>query len=328
MKISYRKLLIDKNKRDYSLEYTDDVINLKEIKKGNIVIKTHYSRINYKDRLLARGCPGLVRRYPHTPGIDMSGEVLYSQSNRFKEGDLVYSIATPFGIKTSGGYSEIVVADEKYFYRCNDFMTPYNAMCIGTSGFTAAAIATELINYCSSKKCPKTCIITGSRSSIAYFLVPLLNQYNFTVDACGISKRDNIGNESVNNYYEAEMLTKNSFPLMPQRWSFGVDLFGGQVTSAICASLNDRGCLYSVGGIQESSTNISLLPFFLRGISIIGVNAESTDQLSRDAILGLLKLLKVFDKLAKNSSLILFSDIKAVLESQSTSNLRNPIIHF
>ena len=115
---------------------------------------------------------------------------------------------------------------------------------------------------------------------------------------------------------------------MPQRWSFGVDLFGGKVTSAICASLNSRGCLYSVGGIQESSTNISLLPFFLRGISIIGVNAESTDQLSRDAILELLKLLKVFDKLAKNSSLILFSDIKAVLESQSTSNLRNPIIHF
>ena len=325
----FKSLSIEKNKRTYSLGYRTNKVNILDIPDNFIVIKTHFSRVNFKDKLLSRGCPGLVRKYPHTPGIDVSGEVIHSKSKKFKIGDLVYSLATPFGIETHGGYSELIISHEKYFYMCDSIMTPYNSMCIGTSGFTAAIIAYKLFDHCKTFNTQKSCILTGSKSSIGYFLIPLLRQNNYIIDVC--CKRESITDsqgELVRKYYDLDYLTRASFSLMPQKWSYGIDLFGGSITSAICASLNNHGCLFSVGNVLESSSNISLLPFFLRGISIIGINAESSNNSIRKEALHLIYNLELFDDLANNSSLVSFSNLQSLLETNKINYTNNPVIYF
>ena len=110
---NFKSMVIEKNNRQgFSINLKKT--NLTNLKKGDVLIKNSYSCINYKDILICKGNPGLVRKFPHIPGIDFSGIVIFSKSKKFKTGDKVVSIGQPVGVKTQGCWSEYIKLSDRW----------------------------------------------------------------------------------------------------------------------------------------------------------------------------------------------------------------------
>ena len=114
-KIQNKKILINKKKNsDIDIFLTSDQVTPSDLSKNEIMIKSSFSSINFKDLLVLKGKPGLVRRFPHTPGIDVSGTVISSKSKKFKVGQKVLVIARPFGLTVPGGFQQYVKIQDKW----------------------------------------------------------------------------------------------------------------------------------------------------------------------------------------------------------------------
>ena len=137
--IIYKSVDIDQSKKNkIKTKINKKKLLLKEnIKKNFVVIKVEYSNLNYKDFLMSQGHSGLVKRFPHTAGIDASGTICYSNSKKFKIKDRVFVIAKPLGVETNGSFSEYITIPDKWVEKLPKKLTSKEIMMIGTSGFTA-----------------------------------------------------------------------------------------------------------------------------------------------------------------------------------------------
>ena len=138
-KIKYKKLVVLETKKNFFKSKIDkkNILDLSNVYKNHVVIKVKYSNLNFKDHLIAKGHKGLVRTFPHTPGIDAAGEVYFSNSRKFKNKENVYVIAKPLGVETNGGFSEFIVIKDKWINKVPKNLSLKKIMMIGTSGFTA-----------------------------------------------------------------------------------------------------------------------------------------------------------------------------------------------
>ena len=121
-------------------------INIPEIKDEEVLIKTHYSSLNYKDALAATGVKGVVKEYPFIPGIDVAGEVIESNSKNFDVGDLVLATGYKLGMSVNGGFGQLVALPSNWIVKLPDGLSLLSAMEIGTAGLTAAASVKKLLD--------------------------------------------------------------------------------------------------------------------------------------------------------------------------------------
>ena len=165
----FKALFISKKKKKYSLSFKNLKIN--SLENNELLIKLNFTTINFKDILVSNGNPGLVRKYPHIPGIDAAGKVHISNSKHFKKGDRVFIVAQPFGINTNGSFSEYLKVDQKYVEKLPKNLTLKDTMIFGTAGFTAIYSILKIIKQKIYKK-NKTVLVsgaTGGVGSIAIF---------------------------------------------------------------------------------------------------------------------------------------------------------------
>ena len=108
-----------------------------QLPKGDVLVKVHYSSLNYKDALSAIGNKGVTKKYPHTPGIDAAGVVATSDSSDFKVGDQVIVSGYDLGMNTAGGFAEYIRVPADWVVKLPEGLTMKEAMIIGTAGFTA-----------------------------------------------------------------------------------------------------------------------------------------------------------------------------------------------
>ena len=288
-----KSLKINKvSKNNYSYAYIDSDIP-DNYGAGNVVIESKFASLNYKDFLVANGDPGLVRRYPHTPGIDIAGVVINSKHPSFKEGDIVYSIGTSLGISCNGSFAQLVVLPGEWLIHASSMDQLKKSMMIGTSGVTASFILDLIESVQCKKGLDKSILISAPRSSVSSFLLRSLDSLNYTIS---LISRNNDSSDNGYSCFQASKFTSiddidstKSFSLRKPCFSFAIDMVGGNATQYMLSSLNPGGVLFSLGGLIDSSANISLLPFFLRGVQAIGVNTESRPQ--EDVRAAVLKLM-------------------------------------
>ena len=314
MKTQFHALVVSKeSKKKYKLEYKTQEADFSDLQPGYVCVKTEYATVNYKDYLILNGNPGLVRKYPHTPGIDGSGVVIHSNSHRFKENDCVYSIATPLGVSCNGTFSEYFIANENYLTKCTSQINKRNAIILGTAGLTACAIGSIIFK---GSEYQRNVLISAPRSRVSNILYHILKSKNFVIDA--IFRDREYATEGLEAKFndlitEEEINNARNFGLRNMRWDFAVDLLGSETTSFMLSSLSQNGTLFSVGNINSSQSNLSLLPFFLRGARIVGINAESIYSDDREDLLSLAINADLFEKLEKDTEEIEFSDLAEYL---------------
>ena len=277
-----KKLIIEKKKDRVKISIVFG--NIPKLNIGEVLIKSSYSSINFKDLLVLNGNPGLVKHFPHTPGIDVSGTIILSKSKKFKIGQKVVVIARPMGINNAGGFQEYVKVKENWVNILPKGMSLKKSMVIGTAGFTAMFTALKIKRNNAKKK---PILITGASGGVGMISIIILKSWGYKIVAC-IRNRifydqiKKIGADEVINH--KDLINNPNLPLLKEKYSAIIDNIGGNALQSAYRQVEKKGNVYLIGNASGEITKLYLLPFILRGIKLIGINAEMLEETDRRKI--------------------------------------------
>ena len=262
------------HKKDKAITSAFESISLNDLTTGEVIIKVAYSDINYKDALAATGKGRILRTYPLVGGIDLSGVVVSSEDERFIFGDKVLVCGAQLSELYDGGYSEYARVKADSVVPLPNALSLRDAMAIGTAGYTAAiAIQRMEDNGQIPERGP--IVVTGATGGVGSFAINMLSSIGYEVIAfTGKSEQEGylkeLGATKLINRHEIEMGSK---PLENAQWGGAIDNVGGETLSWLTRTTNVWGNIASIGlagGIKLDST---VMPFILRGVSLIGINS-------------------------------------------------------
>lgn len=287
---SFRAFRIHQAGKD--VEARLETLKLAELSPGDVVIRGHYSSINYKDALAATGKGKILRRFPLVGGIDVAGEVVSSEDERFAPGELVLVTGCGLSEEHDGGYAEYARVKGDWVIPIPDGLEPKSAMQLGTAGFTAALGIHRLEhNGLAPEEGPV--IVTGASGGVGSLAVDMLAGRGYTVTAL-------TGKAEAADYLRslgaAEVLVRGEFemgtrPLEKGLWAGAVDNLGGETLAWLTRTMDWWGSIASIGLAQGHELHTTVMPFILRGASLLGVNSVATPRALR---------LQVWERLAKD----------------------------
>ncbi len=247
--------------------------NIENLKSNEILVKLSYSSINNKDILVCNGLFWGCRKYPLIPGIDGSGIVIKSRSNKFKKGDNVAIIASDAGSKTPGCFSSYIKIKDVWVNKLTSKLSGKNAMIFGTAGFTAMSI----VNQIQKTKNKKSILITGANGGVGLFSTFILSKLGHYVTAVTRNNTNyllKLGAKKV--ILLKDLNDSTNLPLQKTLYDICIDNIGGDSLDYILKRIKNNGTIYSVGFANNKSTsNINLMPFILRRVKLIGIHTES-----------------------------------------------------
>jgi len=249
--------------------------SLEKLPPGDVLIKVRYSSLNYKDALSATGAPGVTKDYPHVPGIDAAGIILESNASHLQPGSEVLVTGYDLGVNTDGGYAEYIRVPADWVVPLPQGLTLKESMMLGTAGFTAALCVQSLLRN-EIKPENGEVLVTGATGGVGSIAVALLAKLGFTVVA-STGKHDahdylkSLGVASIID--RTEMNDQPDRPLMKMRWAAAIDTVGGSVLTAIVKSLKLEGSVAAVGVVAGPKLELTVFPFILRGVRLLGVDS-------------------------------------------------------
>ncbi len=249
-------------------------ISLDDLTDGEVVIKVAYSDINYKDALAGTGKGRILRTYPLVGGIDLSGVVVDSSDSRFKTGEKVLVCGAQLSELYDGGYSEFARVKADSVVHLPNGMSLRDAMALGTAGYTAA-IAVQRMEDNGQIPERGPIVVTGATGGVGSFAINMLSSLGYEVVAfTGKTEQADylkaLGASRLLNRNDIDMGNK---PLENSQWGGAVDNVGGETLSWLTRTTNVWGNIASIGlagGIKLDST---VMPFILRGVSLLGINS-------------------------------------------------------
>jgi putative YhdH/YhfP family quinone oxidoreductase len=275
--IQYKAFVVDeingKFYQNIKIRSTDD------LPQGDVLIRVHYSSINYKDALSATGNKGITKEYPHTPGIDAAGVVQFSKTEKFKVGEEVIVTGYDLGMNTAGGYGQFIRVPEEWVVKLPQGLTMKEAMIIGTAGFTAGISVLRLSELV--KPDDGKIIVSGATGGVGSTAISLLTKLGYKSVAIS-------GKESESAFLQSlgvsEIIPRLKFqendnrPLLSAQYTGGIDTVGGIILENILKTLKPLGAVTTCGSVSSTQINTSVFPFILRGISLIGVSSQNYPQ--------------------------------------------------
>ncbi len=263
----------EKSDKQYDIEIIQRQVS--DLPAGEVLIRVHYSALNYKDALSSVGNKGVTRNYPHTPGIDAAGIVEESQSSDFKVGDEVIVTSYDLGMNTSGGLSEYIRVPARWIVAMPAGLSMREAMINGTAGFTAASCINALINNGLSPEKGKV-LVTGSTGGVGILAVAILKKLGFKVTAVTgkpeahefllkVGATEIVSREAMDD--------KSGRPMLKSVYVGVVDTVGGNILATALKSLTYGGAAAICGLVASPDLPTSVLPFILRGNTLFGIDS-------------------------------------------------------
>jgi putative YhdH/YhfP family quinone oxidoreductase len=234
--------------------------------------------LNFKDGLSCIGNPGVTRNYPHTPGVDASGEVTESSDSRFKEGDSVIVTGYDLGMNTSGGFGQYIRVPADWVVPLPEGMTFKEAAIFGVAGFTAALSVDALQKHGVNPEHGEI-VVTGSTGGVGSVSVALLSLLGYTVVASTGKKEES---EFLQDLGATEIISREEVndesnkPLLRERWAGGVDTVGGNTLATLLKAAKRGGAVAATGLVASSELSTTVFPFILRGVSLLGIDSGFT----------------------------------------------------
>lgn len=242
---------------------------------GEVLIKVHYSSLNYKDALSATGNKGVTRSFPHTPGIDAAGEVVSSSHSDWQTGDKVLVTGFDLGMNTAGGFAEYIRVPATWVVALPRDLPARDAMVLGTAGLTAA-ISVDKLQRAGLRPDSGEVLVTGASGGVGSIAVALLAKLGYTVIA-GSGKP--AAQTLLNSLGAKECVSRedlrdeSSKPLLKGRWAGVVDTVGGDILATALRSTRYGGCVSCCGLVASANLETTVFPFILRGIDLLGVDS-------------------------------------------------------
>jgi acrylyl-CoA reductase (NADPH) len=274
---------------------------------------------------------GLIKRFPHTPGIDASGIVYFSNSKKFKKNDKIFIIAKPLGVELNGSFSQFISVPDQWVNKLPKNLTSKETMMIGTSGFTAIKALNKTLKTILNNN-HKPVLVTGASGNVGTFLIHMLKSYKISVEAISSNK----GNERIlkkigvsKTYSLKKFLNAPNFSMLNEKYSVIFENLGGNLISICLKYLIKGGILVSIGNILSNTSTINILPLILRNVSIIGINAENSNANERKKIFDNFKKIKSDNFLINKTKTVSLKDAAKLIKVKNyKKKIKRLIIKF
>ena len=265
--------LTQDEEKNVSAEITD--LDEADLPEHNVAVDVDYSTINFKDGLAIMGKPGVVRTYPMIPGIDLAGTVASSDSPDYKAGDKIVLNGWEVGEMHWGGLAQKSHLQDGWLVPLPEAFTTQQAMAIGTAGYTAMLCVLALEEHGITPD-DGPILVTGASGGVGSTAVAILSKLGFEVVASTgrpeeSSYLNDIGAAEIID--RSELGEENSRPLQKTRWAGVVDAVGSHTLANAIAQTNAHGCVAACGLAQGADLPTSVMPFILRGVTLVGVNS-------------------------------------------------------
>ena len=242
---------------------------------GNVTVRVEYSTVNYKDGLCITGGGGLVRSYPHVPGIDFAGTVEASDDARYKPGDKVVLTGWRVGETWWGGYAEKARVKADWLVPLPAGLTTRQAMAVGTAGFTAmlAVMALEAHGLAPAKG---EVLVTGAAGGVGSVATAILAKRGYQVAAVtGRPEQEDYlkGLGASRIVPRAELADAPTRPLDRETWAGCVDNVGGTMLARVLSQMKYNGSVAAVGLAGGANLPTTVIPFLLRGVNLLGIDS-------------------------------------------------------
>jgi len=289
---------------------------ISELPGGDVVIRVKYSSLNYKDALSASGNRGVTKKYPHTPGVDAAGIVIESSDSRWESGDEVICTGYDLGMNTAGGYGQYIRVPGDWVVRKPQGLSLLESMQLGTAGFTAAQC---LLHFEQNAIVPSKgpILVTGATGGVGTLAILLLHKLGYEIVAV-------TGKSSEHAYLSSlgatrildrqELLVGRDKQLLPVRWGGAIDTVGGDMLAAAIKSTGFDGVVTCCGNAASGDLSVSVYPFILRGVHLIGVYSAHCPMEKR---------LLVWEKLAREWRL---QDLSSISRTVQLDQLEDEIL--
>ena len=279
---AYRLTEADKRIR---AEFVD--CTLDDLDPGDVVVRVAYSSVNYKDALAATGKGRILRRPSCIGGIDFSGTVVSSIDPRFKKGDAVLTVSGEHvGVSNDGGYSAYARVKGDWLTKVPQGLSLWEAMAYGTAGYTAG-IAVVRMEHNGLKPASGPVIVNGATGGVGSIAIAMFAKLGYHVVAL-------TGKESESDWLKKlgakEILLRKDLnlekikPLDKATWAGAVDNLGGPVLAWMASTMKENGVIGAVGLAQSAELHTWVMPFILRGASLLGINSGDSSNAIREMV--------------------------------------------
>ncbi len=270
----YRAYLVRKDKDGRA---TASIVSrsCEELPQDEVIIKVSYSSLNYKDALSATGAPGVTKDYPHVPGIDAAGKVMSDASGKFKAGKEVLVTGYELGANHDGGYAEYIRVPADWVVPLPEGLTLKESMIFGTAGFTAA-LSLDALKRNGIDPQKGEVLVTGASGGVGSLAVALLARSRYTVVASTgkLSAHELLKRIGASKVIDRSELDDHSGrPLLRSRWAAAVDTVGGNTLSTVIRTANHGACIAACGLVAGSELDLTVFPFILRGVNLLGIDS-------------------------------------------------------
>jgi acrylyl-CoA reductase (NADPH) len=245
---------------------------------GDLLIRVHYSALNYKDGLSATGHKGITRKFPHTPGIEAAGKVEKSWTSKFQEGDEVFITGYDLGMNTSGAFAEYIRVPADWVLSKPPMLTCKDCMTIGTAGFTAA-YALYKMELMGQTPDYGPIVVTGSTGGVGSLSVAILAKAGYEVIAV-------TGKPEATDYLKflgASRVEPREFlndtlgkPLHRAAWAGAIDTVSGNMLTTLLKRCRRDGNVVATGLLSSVHFATTIYPFILNGVNLLGIGAGQT----------------------------------------------------
>ena len=280
--MTYQALQIHKDDAGYrcTLQTLDD----SALPEGDVTVQVDYSTLNYKDGLAITGKSPVVRKFPLTPGIDLSGTVTESQHPLFKAGDKVVLNGWGVGESHSGGFAQKARLKGDWLVKLPAAFTPRQAMAIGTAGYTAMLCVMALEKHGVTPGSGDI-LVTGAGGGVGSVAIALLAKLGYRVVASTgrLQEADYLRQLGAADVMDRAELSGPGKPLAKERWAGVVDTVGSHTLANACASTKYGGVVTACGLAQGMDFPSSVAPFILRGVTLAGIDSVMAPRAVREA---------------------------------------------
>lgn len=272
---TYRAMVVEEiGDKRFARSVTSKTID--QLPDGEVLIKVKWSSLNYKDALSAGGNRGVTKKYPHTPGIDAAGVVEESRNAAFNPGDEVIVTSYDLGMNTSGGFGQYIRVPAAWVVPLPAGIDLRESMIFGTAGFTAGMSVMALTHSVPPDR--GDILVTGATGGVGSLSVALLAGLGYSVTAVtGKSEAEpflkGLGARQIISRNEAT--AGNERPLLKGVWAGAIDTVGGEILAAAIKSTDLRGVVTCCGNVASPDLPLTVFPFILRGVSLIGIDSQN-----------------------------------------------------
>ena len=251
-------------------------IAFKPIGEREILIKVHYSSLNYKDALSASGNKGVTRNYPHTPGIDAVGVIEESNDENFKVGDKVIVTSYDLGMNTDGGFAEYIQVPSSWAVKLPKSLSMKEAMIYGTAGLTAGMSILRLTELVKPED--GNIAVSGATGGVGALSISILSKLGYSVVAITGKETEKeylmqLGAKAILLRSEIEAFNKR--PLLKTCFAGAIDTVGGVILENIIKSTHPMGVVTCCGNVASPKIDLTVFPFILRGVILIGIDSQN-----------------------------------------------------